>query len=149
VLVPKPPTRCHPPYTLPLWIRKTGVSFAVEDANGVAFAYARMSAFGGLASRREPFRGCQDYWSSISASSRWRRHWASRVPTTIRGTRSILRSDSWLFRQGPIAVHIGAPIEPKADDFRAAVALRAAARRRILERCGEPDLSHERVVPTP
>ncbi|TLG78870.1 AMP-binding protein [Methylocystis sp. B8] len=68
------------------------------------------------------------------------------VPITIRGTRSILRSDSWLFRRGPIAVHIGAPIEPKGDDFQAAVALRDAARQKILERCGEPDLGHERVM---
>jgi len=68
------------------------------------------------------------------------------VPIIICGTRSILRSNSWLFRRGPIAVHIGAPIEPKGDDFQAAVALRDATRRRILERCGEPDLGHERVM---
>lgn len=68
------------------------------------------------------------------------------VPITIRGTRSILRSDSWLFRRAPIAVHIGAPIEPKGDNFQAAVALRDAARQKILERCGEPDLGHERVM---
>lgn len=70
------------------------------------------------------------------------------VPITIRGTRSILRSDSWLFRRGPIAVHIGAPIAPEGDDFQAAIALRDAARQRILERCGEPDLGHERVALT-
>ncbi|MGD9539737.1 AMP-binding protein [Methylocystis sp.] len=68
------------------------------------------------------------------------------TPITIRGTRSILRSGSWLFRRGPIAVHIGASIEPKGDDFQAAVALRDATRQKILERCGEPDLGHERVV---
>ncbi|MBI1980406.1 MAG: AMP-binding protein [Methylocystis sp.] len=68
------------------------------------------------------------------------------VPIAICGTRSILRSDSWLIRRGPIAVHIGAPIEPKGDDFQAAVALRDAARQKILERCGEPDLGHERVM---
>ncbi|MGJ0505305.1 MAG: AMP-binding protein [Methylocystis sp.] len=70
------------------------------------------------------------------------------APITIRGTRSILRSDSWLFRRGPIAVHIGAPIEPRGDDFQAAVALRDATRRQILEHCGEPDLAHERVTLT-
>jgi 1-acyl-sn-glycerol-3-phosphate acyltransferase len=70
------------------------------------------------------------------------------APITIHGTRSILRSDSWLFRRGPIAVHIGAPIAPRGDDFQAAVALRDATRRQILERCGEPDLAHERVTLT-
>ena len=67
------------------------------------------------------------------------------TPITICGTRSILRSDSWLFRRGPIAVHIGAPIEPEGKDFQAAVALRDSVRQRILARSGEPDLGHERV----
>ncbi|MFO1125458.1 MAG: AMP-binding protein [Methylocystis sp.] len=70
------------------------------------------------------------------------------VPIAIRGTRSILRSDSWLFRRGPIAVHIGAPIASKGADFQAAVALRDAVRKKILEHCGEPDLGHERVTLT-
>lgn len=67
------------------------------------------------------------------------------APIAICGTRSILRSGSWLFRRGPIAVHIGAPIEPQGDDFQAAVALRDATRQEILAHCGEPDLGHERV----
>ena len=68
------------------------------------------------------------------------------VPITICGTRSILRSGSWLFRRGAITVHIGAPIRPAGEDFEAAVALRDATREKILERCGEPDLGHERVA---
>ena len=71
------------------------------------------------------------------------------APIAIRGTRSILRSGSWLFRRGPIAVHIGAPIEPKGNDFQAAVALRDETRQKILEHCGEPDLGHERVMVAP
>lgn len=69
------------------------------------------------------------------------------VPITIRGTRSILRSGTWLPRRGSIAVHIGAPIRPGGDDFEAGIELRNAVRKKILERCGEPDLSHERVAP--
>ncbi len=68
------------------------------------------------------------------------------VPITICGTRSILRSGSWLPRRGAITVHIGAPIDPKGQDFEAAVALRDATRETILARCGEPDLGHERVT---
>ncbi len=68
------------------------------------------------------------------------------APIAISGTRSILRSDSWLFRRGPIAVHIGAPIAPEGDDFQAAVALRDVTRQKILAHCGEPDLGHERVL---
>jgi len=70
------------------------------------------------------------------------------VPITICGTRSILRSDFWLFRRGDITVHIGAPIEPQGKDFQAAIALRDATREKILARCGEPDLAHERVALT-
>lgn len=68
------------------------------------------------------------------------------VPITISGTRSILRSGSWLPRRGAITVHIGAPIEAKGQDFEAAVALRDEVRAKILARCGEPDLGHEHVI---
>jgi 1-acyl-sn-glycerol-3-phosphate acyltransferase len=68
------------------------------------------------------------------------------VPFTIRGTRSILRADSWLPRRGNISVHVGAPIFPAGDGFDAALALRRAVRAEILAHCGEPDLGHERVA---
>jgi len=68
------------------------------------------------------------------------------IPVTIRGTRSILRDGSWLPRRGTISVHVGAPIKPTGQDFEAAVALRQDVREKILARCGEPDLSHERVL---
>ena len=68
------------------------------------------------------------------------------VPVTIRGTRSMLRDGSWLLRRGAITVHIGAPIPPVGDDFQAGLALRDAVRAEILGHCGEPDLSHERVL---
>jgi len=69
------------------------------------------------------------------------------TPIAISGTRSILRADSWLPRRGTINVHIGAAIEPRGDDFVAALALRDTARAQILAHCGEPDLAYERVTP--
>lgn len=63
------------------------------------------------------------------------------VPVTVRGTRSILRSDHWFPRRGSIAVTIGAPILPDGKDWAAAIRLRNAARAEILRLCGEPDLA--------
>lgn len=72
------------------------------------------------------------------------------VPIAIRGTRSILRDESWFPRHGAITVTIGKPIEPGAvraevaeDNWSVALRLREAARKHILDHCGEPDLSHE------
>lgn len=61
------------------------------------------------------------------------------LPAAIRGTRAILRGESRRPRPGRVRVVIGAPIEPKGDDWEAAVALREAARAFIAARCGEPD----------
>ncbi|MBW2367843.1 MAG: AMP-binding protein [Deltaproteobacteria bacterium] len=68
------------------------------------------------------------------------------VPIAIRGTRSILRGDSWLPNRGQISVHIGKPIDAGTikthgtpDTWRLAVGLRDAAREHILINCGEPD----------
>ena len=63
------------------------------------------------------------------------------VPIAIRGTRSILRADSWFPRRGTISVTIGAPIAPDGSDWAAAIRLRDAARAEILKHCGEPDLT--------
>jgi 1-acyl-sn-glycerol-3-phosphate acyltransferase len=72
------------------------------------------------------------------------------VPIAIRGTRSILRDESWFPRHGAIIVTIGTPIDPQklmtetaADIWTVALQLRASAREHILNHCGEPDLSHE------
>jgi 1-acyl-sn-glycerol-3-phosphate acyltransferase len=72
------------------------------------------------------------------------------VPVAIRGTRSMLRSDSWFPRRGAIAVTIGPPIAPPdregdtaAEPWALALNLRRAAREFILARCGEPDLGGE------
>jgi 1-acyl-sn-glycerol-3-phosphate acyltransferase len=69
------------------------------------------------------------------------------VPVTIRGTRSALRSDQWLFRHSRISVAFSPPIEPRGNDWNAAIRLRDAARAEILRRCAEPDLGEETWLP--
>jgi 1-acyl-sn-glycerol-3-phosphate acyltransferase len=69
------------------------------------------------------------------------------VPIALRGTRSILRGDTWFARRGPVKVHVGPPLYPDGTGFDAAVRLRAAARTVILSHCGEPDLADERILP--
>ncbi|NMF96183.1 AMP-binding protein [Aromatoleum toluolicum] len=61
------------------------------------------------------------------------------VPVTIRGTRAVLPDETWRPRRGPVTVTIGRPILPQGKDWSAALALRDAARRDILQHCGEPD----------
>lgn len=62
------------------------------------------------------------------------------VPVVIRGTRSLLRSESWFPRRVVVKIHVGAPIEPAGRDWAAAVKLRDAARDTMLQQLGEPDL---------
>jgi 1-acyl-sn-glycerol-3-phosphate acyltransferase len=64
------------------------------------------------------------------------------LPIALRGTRSLLREGQWLVHRGPVALHAGACLvsPPEGDAFKRTVALRDAARRAILEHCGEPDL---------
>ena len=61
------------------------------------------------------------------------------VPVTLRGTRSVLRDESWLPRRRPLEVLVHEPIWPRGTDWSEAVRLRNAARAVILEHCGEPD----------
>jgi 1-acyl-sn-glycerol-3-phosphate acyltransferase len=72
------------------------------------------------------------------------------VPITLRGTRSMLRGDSWFPRPGIISVDIGPPIYPilvrqghDSDPWQTMIALRDATRRHILRQVGEPDLGQE------
>ena len=69
------------------------------------------------------------------------------VPVTIRGTRSALRADVWLFRRGRISVAFSPPVQPQGNDWSAAVKLRDAVRAEILRRCAEPDLGEETFLP--
>ena len=74
------------------------------------------------------------------------------VPLAIRGTRSILRPDSYLIRRNTVTIDVGEIIEtsevkkeiPEADTWAVALELRARAREYILRHCGEPDLGERR-----
>jgi acyl carrier protein len=70
------------------------------------------------------------------------------IPIAIRGTRSILRSESWFPHRGRITVTIGEAIScadlsdaEKSDNWKAAITLRKLSRKHILRFCGEPDIS--------
>ncbi len=72
------------------------------------------------------------------------------VPLSIRGTRSILRSDTWFPRRGIVHVVIGKPIYPRSikeknngEIWQTALELRKKTREWILKHCGEPDLEYE------
>lgn len=62
------------------------------------------------------------------------------VPVVIRGARHLLPSGAHIPRPGTITVEILAPLVPEATDV-AAETLRDDARRRILSRLDEPDLT--------
>jgi acyl carrier protein len=76
------------------------------------------------------------------------------VPIAIRGTRSILRGDSWFPRRGAVSVIIGPVLRAEKPDsdaepqrWQATLALRDRVRSWILRHCGEPDLQHENPTP--
>lgn len=63
------------------------------------------------------------------------------VPVTIRGTRNMLRSDTWFPRRGAISIVISPRIVPAGADWQAALTARDQTRREILSHLGEPDLA--------
>ncbi len=63
------------------------------------------------------------------------------VPVAIRGTRSMLRAGHKFVRPRAIEIEFGDPIVPHGTDWRATTDLHRAARRWILDRCGEPDVA--------
>ena len=67
------------------------------------------------------------------------------IPVAIRGTRSILRDESWFVHHGSISVVIGKPIKVHEGDnnWIKAIQLRDMTREHILRYCGEPDLPDE------
>jgi 1-acyl-sn-glycerol-3-phosphate acyltransferase len=72
----------------------------------------------------------------------------SGLPVTaiaLRGARAVLPDHEWLPRRSRVHVQINAPVTPsqREDTFAAAVQLRNAARRSILEHCGEADLTND------
>lgn len=62
------------------------------------------------------------------------------VPVALRGTRSVLRSDTWFPRAAPVTVIVEQALVPAGSDWNAALALRDGAREAILRHLGEPDL---------
>ncbi len=62
------------------------------------------------------------------------------LPLALRGTRRVLRGDSWLPRPGPIHVWIGPPQRAPGREWTDVVALRDAVAAVIAEHCGEPRL---------
>jgi 1-acyl-sn-glycerol-3-phosphate acyltransferase len=66
------------------------------------------------------------------------------VPIIIRGTRSLLRGDSWFPHRGSVHIRVEAPILPEGSDWSAAIQLRNATRQTILLHLGEPDLAMEK-----
>jgi 1-acyl-sn-glycerol-3-phosphate acyltransferase len=62
------------------------------------------------------------------------------LPGTIRGTRSLLRSDQWFPRRTAVSVEIGEPVMPSGTDFGSVLRLRDEVRKSVLSRCREPDL---------
>ncbi len=62
------------------------------------------------------------------------------LPGTIRGTRSLLRSDQWFPRRAAVSVEIGEAVMPSGADFGSVLRLRDEVRKSVLSRCGEPDL---------
>ena len=69
------------------------------------------------------------------------------VPVAIRGTRTLLRPESWFIH--PVSIHavFGKPIPVKqgGDKWQKAIQLRDVARQHILRHCREADLSNEQV----
>ena len=73
------------------------------------------------------------------------------VPVVLRGTRSVLRNESWFPRRGLVRVHIGEAIDPDSIDpersaWERAVRLRDATRAVVLRHCGEPDLADSQAL---
>jgi len=59
------------------------------------------------------------------------------VPVAIRGTRQILRADTWLPKSGRIAIVIGEPLAPETREWREMVRLRDLVRGEIARLAGE------------
>jgi 1-acyl-sn-glycerol-3-phosphate acyltransferase len=68
------------------------------------------------------------------------------IPITIRGSRSVLRSNDWFPRRGTVAAIIGQPLHPSGTSWEAALSVRDHTRQEILRHLGEPDLSLDRAL---
>jgi len=75
------------------------------------------------------------------------------IPAALRGTRSMLRANSWFPRQGVISLTLGKPLSPGllqsengGDAWQTMIKLRDASREHILRHAGEPDLGQDRAA---
>ena len=73
------------------------------------------------------------------------------VPVVLRGTRSVLRNESWFPRRGIVRVLVGEAIDPVSIDpglsvWERSVRLRDATRNVMLRHCGEPDLARSQAL---
>jgi 1-acyl-sn-glycerol-3-phosphate acyltransferase len=59
-------------------------------------------------------------------------------PVSLKGTRKILRDESFLFRPGRIEVHFSKPLSPEKSEWNEIIRLRNSARAEIAKHCGEP-----------
>jgi 1-acyl-sn-glycerol-3-phosphate acyltransferase len=72
------------------------------------------------------------------------------IPVALRGTRSMLRADTWFPRPGIISVTLGKPILPSqirqengGDTWQTMIKLRELCREHILHYVGEPDFGQD------
>jgi 1-acyl-sn-glycerol-3-phosphate acyltransferase len=61
-------------------------------------------------------------------------------PVALRGTREILRPDSWWPRPGKVTLTVGSPLIPEGDGWTEIIRLRDAAKAEIAAHCGERPL---------
>lgn len=127
-------------------MRRTGVRFverfatlqAIEDAHSIARAVAAGESPllfpEGTFTRAPGLRAF--HLGAFAAAAESRR---PVVPISLRGTRSVLRADSWLPRRHAVEVVIHAPLFPRDTGWSEVLRLRDEARRAILADCGEPD----------
>lgn len=67
------------------------------------------------------------------------------VPVAIRGTRSLLRGDSWFPHRTALSVSVLPMMSPVDTSWKAKLGLRDGVRTRLLAHLGEPDLAGEAV----
>ena len=65
------------------------------------------------------------------------------VPVALKGSRSLLRAESWFPRRVAIRIEVLAPVRAEGEGFDAVLRLRDRVRALLLDACGEPDLSGE------
>jgi 1-acyl-sn-glycerol-3-phosphate acyltransferase len=69
------------------------------------------------------------------------------VPVAIRGTRSLLRGDSWFPHRAALSVSVLPMMQPEGLDWKAKLSLRDGVRASLLAHLGEPDLVAEAISP--